>query len=100
MFTDNRHPEEGIMSFILGCISVGTLAVAVLFTYNNGGQAKIQYAAASLFAALFSVVGLILGIKSRFEKDVFKIFPNLGFFLNLLSVIFVIVILFLGISGL
>ena len=96
MFTDNRHPEKGIMSAILGMTSVGALIAAVWFTYRDGGQAQVKYAAAALVAAVFSVVGLVLGIMSRFERDIFKLFPNIGIALNLLSIIFVICILVLG----
>ena len=96
MFTDNRHPERGIMSAVLGCISVTTYVLAVFFTYNNGGEALLQYAAAAFVAAIFSVVGLILGIMSRFEKDIFKLFPNIGIVLNSLTVIFVVFLIVLN----
>jgi hypothetical protein len=96
MFTDNRHPERGIMSTILGVISVTALVLAVLFTFREGGEASLKYAAAAFVAAIFSVVGLFLGIKSRFERDIFKLFPNLGIALNLLSIIFIVFILILG----
>ena len=96
MFTDNRHPEKGVMSAILGCISVTALAFAVVFTYRDGGQAQIRYAAAALVAAIFSVVGFVLGIMSRFERDIFKLFPNLGIILNLISIIFVVFLLILS----
>ncbi len=96
MFTDNRHPEKGIMSAVLGCISVTTYVIAVLFTYNNGGEALLQYAAAAFVAAIFSVVGLVLGIMSRFEKDIFKFFPNVGIILNSLTVIFVVFLIVLN----
>ncbi len=96
MFTDNRHPEKGVMSSILGCISVGANIAAVVFTYNDGGQAQLRYAAAVMVAACFSVAGIILGIMSRFERDIFKLFPNLGIILNSLSLAFIIFILILG----
>lgn len=96
MFTDNRHPEKGIISAVLGCISVTTYVLAVLFTYNNGGEALIQYAAAGFVAAIFSVAGLILGIMSRTEKDIFKLFPNLGIILNSLAVAFVVFLIVLN----
>ena len=96
MFTDNRHPEKGIMSAVLGTLSVITLSLAVLFSYKNGGQALVQYAAAAFVAAIFSCLGLILGIMSRFERDIFKLFPNLGILLNLLSVLFIVFLLILG----
>ncbi len=98
MFTDNRHPEKGIMSSILGCISVGALIASVVFTYNDGGQAQVRYAAAAMLAAVFAVAGFILGIMSRLEKDIFKLFPNMGIILNSLAIVFVIVIIVLGLS--
>ncbi len=96
MFTDNRHPEKGVMSAILGCISMGAIIAAVLFTYRDGGEAQLRYAAAVMVAACFSVAGIILGIMSRFERDIFKLFPNLGIILNSLSLAFIIFILVLG----
>ncbi len=96
MFTDNRHPEKGVMSTILGCLSVGTLLAAVFFTYRDGGQAQPRYAAAALLAAIFSVAGFILGIMSRLERDIFKLFPNLGIILNLIAIVFVVFVLVMG----
>ena len=90
MFTDNRHPEKGVMSAALGVISVATLVCGV------GGQARVQYAAGAFLAAIFSVIGLVLGIMSKFEKDIFNLFPNLGIILNSLSVAFVIFLILLG----
>jgi hypothetical protein len=98
MFTDNRHPEKGIMSTVLGVLSVTALALSVYFSYVNGGQAIMRYAAAAFVAAIFSCIGLVLGIMSRFEKDIFKLFPNLGIVLNLIAFIFVIFIIVLGLG--
>ncbi len=96
MFTDNRHPEKGVMSAALGAISVVTLVCGVFFSYKNGGQALMQYAAGAFLAAIFSVTGLVLGIMSKFEKDIFKLFPNLGIIFNSVAVVFIILLLLLG----
>ncbi len=98
MFTDNRHPEKGIMSTVLGVLSVSALALSVFLSYQNGGQADMRYAAAAFVAAIFSCIGLVLGIMARTEKDIFKLFPNLGIILNLIAFIFVIFIILLGIG--
>lgn len=98
MFTDNRHPERGIMSTVLGVLSVAAMSTAIFFTYREGGQAQMRYAAAVFVAAIFSVAGLILGIMSSFEKDIFRLFPNLGIILNGLSVAFMIFLLVLGLA--
>ena len=97
MFTDNRHPEKGIMSTVLGVLSVTALALSVYFSYVNGGQAIMRYAAAAFVAAIFSVVGLVIGIMSRFEKDIFKLFPNIGIILNAIAVAFVVFLVVLGV---
>ena len=86
VFTDN----------ILGLLSDVSLVAVVLFSYRNGGQAFMRYAAAAFVAAIFSCLGLALGIMSRMEKDIFKLFPNLGIILNLIAVLFIIFILVLG----
>ena len=96
VFSDYRHPEKGIMSAILGCLSVGTFTAAVLFTFRDGGQAQVKYAAAAIVAAIFSVAGLVLGIVSSTEKNIFRLFPNLGIVLNAIGVIFTVLILVLG----
>ncbi|MBE5833752.1 MAG: hypothetical protein E7309_03850 [Butyrivibrio sp.] len=93
MFTDNKHPDRGIMSSILGVISVVTIIVAIVLTYNAGGQAGIRSGAAVFLATCFSIVGLILGIKSRFEKDIFKFFPNFGISINSIVILFMIYIM-------
>ncbi len=96
VFTDKKHPEKGIMSFVLGVISVCTIALAVYFSYKNGGQALARYAMAVLFCLFYSLAGLILGIISRFERDIFKLFPNLGIALNALSLIAIGILLYLA----
>lgn len=97
MFTDNKHPVRGIMSSILGVISVITIILAIVFTYNAGGQASVRSGAAVFWAACFSVAGLILGIKSRLEKDIFKFFPNFGICINSLVLLFMIYIIAISI---
>ncbi len=97
MFTDNKHPDKGIMSFILGVISVASFAAAAYFTFKNGGQAQANYAFAVILAGIYSIAGLVLGIISRFEKDIYKLFPNLGIALNIIGLLCFIGIIYLAI---
>lgn len=96
IFTAKKHPEKGIMSAILGIISLSSIAAAVFLTYQNGGNAKPQYAAALFLVTLFSLVGLILGILSRMEKDKYYLFPHLGIGFNALSLSLISFILYVG----
>ncbi|MCR4902574.1 MAG: DUF6142 family protein [Butyrivibrio sp.] len=93
MFTDNKHPVRGIAASILGVISVLTVIISIVYTYRAGGQADVKSGAAVLFAFCFAIAGIILAIKSRLEKDIFKFFPNLGIILNSLVILFMIYIL-------
>lgn len=97
IFTAKKHPEKGIMSAILGTISLISIIAAVFLTYQNGGNAKPQYGAAVFLVTLFSLVGLVLGVLSRMEKDKYYLFPHLGIGFNVLALAMISFILFAGI---
>ena len=97
IFTVRKHPEKGIMSTILGGLSILSVSTAVYLTYRNGGKALPQYAAAVFLVTLFSLAGLILGILSRVEKDNYYLFPHLGIGLNLFCLAVISYILYAGI---
>lgn len=97
IFTVRKHPEKGIMSTILGIMSVLSVVAAVYLTYRNGGDAKPQYGAAVFLVTLFSLAGLALGVLSRVEKDNYHLFPHLGIGLNALCLAMISFILYAGI---
>lgn len=97
IFTARKHPEKGIMSTILGMISMVSIAAAVYLTYKNGGNAEPQYGAAVFLVTLFSLAGLVLGVRSRMEKDNYYLFPHLGIAFNFLSLAMVSMILYAGV---
>ncbi len=94
VFTDKKHPEKGVLSSALGVISVATIIYAVYLSYRNGGQAEAKYAVAVMFCLLYSITGLVLGILARMERDIFKLFPNVGIILNVISIIWVGLLLY------
>ena len=98
IFTARKHPEKGIMSTVLGTLSLISIGAAVYLTYRQGGQAKPQYGAAVFLVTPFSLAGLILGILSRIEKDNYYLFPHLGIGLNVLSLGAISFILYAGIG--
>jgi len=97
IFTDKKNPKWGIMSTILGLIAGVSICMAVHRTYLNQGTALMQYGAVVLLAMIYAVAGLILGVRSLTEKDIFRVFPMIGIFLNGLTVIGGCVILYLGV---
>ncbi len=99
MFTNKSHPERGIMSTILGILSDGAIGLAVFSSFRMQGDADARLACVILLAMLFGLVGLILGILSRIEKDTFHFFPNAGIFLNSIAVFATAFILYIGVFG-
>ncbi len=97
IYTNRKHSQRAIMSTILGIISNVSLGIVIYLTYLRSGNALIGYGLTGLLAALFSVVGLILGIVTIQQKDYFRFFPVLGILLNLAALGFVAFLLQLGI---
>lgn len=73
------------MATILGVISNASLGIVIYLSYLSGGNVPISFGLTGLFAMLFSIVGLILGVLTAQEKDMFKLFPVLGIVLNLIA---------------
>ena len=96
MFTNKSHTEKGVMSTILGVISLATLGYAIAMSYMNAGEIPGQYGAAALLATIFAFIGAALGAVSRTEKDKFYFFSYLGIILNILALAVVSAILYAG----
>ena len=75
------------------------MAAAVYGTFCNQGQALVKYGAAVLFALLFALAGLVLGVMSKMIKDRFYVFSYLGITLNLLTLAAIGFILYAGMAG-
>lgn len=96
MFTNKSHTEKGVMSTILGIISLATLGYAITMSYQNAGEIPRQYGAAALLATIFAFIGAAIGAVSRTEKDKFYFFSYLGIILNVLALVVVSAILYAG----
>ena len=96
MFTSKQHTQKGIMSTILGVISLVTLAYAIVMSYFKSGNVPIQYGAAVLLVMVFAFVGVTLGVISKTERDKFYLFTYLGIVLNVLALVAISVILYAG----
>ncbi len=96
MFTNKEHTQKGIMSTILGIISLATLAYAVFRSYLNDGDIPLQYGAAAMLVMIFAFAGIILGVVSKTERDKFYLFSYLGIALNILALAVISMILYAG----
>ena len=98
-FTNKKHPEKGIMSAILGVISLVSVGVAVYQTFLARGQASTNMGVAGLMITAFSAIGLVLGYLAKKEHDKFMFFPYLGMILNVMALGCISVILYAGAYG-
>lgn len=99
-FTNKEHPKRGIVSTILGIISLVAIVTAVYLTFCNKGTAFSGYGAGIFLALLFSLTGLTCGILSRMERDMYYIFPTIGIVTNSLALSAISFMLYAGAYGL
>ena len=96
IFTNKKESRKGIMSTVLGAVSLFSLFLAVYGTFQNQGEALVKYGMGVLFALLFALTGIVLGIMSKMEEDKFYLFSYLGILLNVLAIAGVGFILYAG----
>ncbi|MBR3484106.1 MAG: hypothetical protein IKH42_05505, partial [Lachnospiraceae bacterium] len=58
-FSNKTHPLLGIMSFLLGVISVGAFVAAITLSVRAGGEVAVQYVLAVILGTLMSVAGMV-----------------------------------------
>ncbi len=100
IFTNKNHPEKGIMSTVLGVISMTSIWIAIYLTFQNKGQAEFRYGSVIFLTMIFSFIGIGLGVSSRMEKDRFYFFSYTGIVFNMLSLAAISFILYAGAYGL
>lgn len=98
-FTKKKHPEKGIMSASLGLISTFSVCFAVYLTFRNKGVAAPQYGSVVLLSLLFAAGGMVLGIMSVVQKDIYRLFPVVGLIFNGAALIMCFSLLYIGVTG-
>lgn len=98
-FTNKKHPTKGIMSTILGVISLVSIWIAVYQTFLAGGKAAANMGVVGLMITFFSITGLVLGYLSGKEPDKFRFFSYMGILLNVAALGCISIILYAGAYG-
>lgn len=96
IFTNKEHSRKGIMSTILGVISLASLAYAIVMSYRRAGEIPTQYGAAAMLVMFFAFAGILLGVFAKAERDKYYLFAYLGIALNILVLAAVSAILYAG----
>lgn len=96
IFTKKKHSSKAIMATILGTISLISLCAVIYLSYLKAGDIPSKYGLTGLLIVLFSLNGLILGLITVKEKDMFHLFSWLGILLNSLSLLGMGLVLYAG----
>lgn len=99
IFTNRVHSKKGIMAIILGVISCIAIVLTIYFTYISGEAANLNYGLALFVALVFSVLGLVLALISRVEKDLFYFFSYIGMIINVIAILVITILLYTGMKG-
>ncbi len=81
-FAEKKHSQRGLVSSILGGISLIIFVVLAYLAYYLDGEGGAWMGAIGLTGAVFALMGLILGLVSFGEHDILYLFPKLGSILN------------------
>lgn len=96
IFTNKKHSDKAIMSTILGVISLVSIGIVTYLSYRGGGVMHGGYGVTGLLATIYSLIGLILGIVTIRDKDIYRIFPVLGTVFNFAALAGISFLLYLG----
>ncbi len=95
-FTSKKQSKKGIMSTVMAVMSVASFFIANTISFRQKGQIGHRIGAAGFVSLVFAMVGVVLGILSFGEDEVFKLFPWLGLLLSFFDCILWVWIIMIG----
>ena len=95
-FTDRSHPLMGIISVILGGLSLAALIALCAFSGEVGGKAGIFVGVIGMISMAMSSVGFVLAIKCYRKEEIYVVTPTIGSITNGLLIIVYFLLLFMG----
>ena len=81
------HPKLGIISTILGLISLIAFGSACFFSGTRGGNAGIMIGLVGMLCFVISVVGFLCAWISLHQEDIHFTFPTIGSVINGIQVL-------------
>lgn len=99
IFTDKAESKRGMLSTFFGALSLISLLAAVYQSFLAEGAEFVKYGVVGLLCLIFAGAGLVLGILAKREEDKFYLFAWIGIVLNLLTLLGIGIILYVGVYG-
>ncbi len=84
-FTSKKQSLKGIMSAVMSVLSLICFFVAGSISFGERGETDLRLGAAGFIGTVFALAGFVLAIMSLNEKDIYRLFPGLGFALSLIA---------------
>lgn len=81
-FAEKRHSQKGILSTVLGGLSFLILCVLMYISFFSAGNGGVWLGAVGMTAIVLAALGLVSGLMSFRERDVFYFFSKTGSILS------------------
>ena len=81
-FSDKKHPKHGIISVVLGVLSIIILLTLCIVSGHAKGRAGMEIGALGLATMVLSIIGFVLAVRCNKEEDIYHVTPAVGSVLN------------------
>ena len=95
-FSEKKHSVKGIISLIIGIISVILLLVLFYLSALEQGNGSEKIGIVGIIIFLISLIGSVIGYQDSREKDIKYYVPVLGLIINSLVFLFLFVLYIIG----
>lgn len=96
IYTDKKHAVKGMVSTGLAVLAFIVFGIIIYISFQQKGAADIRIGSMALISILMCVVGLILGLMSFQGDKNYKLFAQIGSFLNVFVLVLWGVIYMIG----
>ncbi|MBR6452493.1 MAG: hypothetical protein IKS87_07290 [Lachnospiraceae bacterium] len=87
MFTTKHQSENGIISLVLGILSLLCICAGIYMAFSGRGEVPEKNAAVGLFAALGDIAGIVAACLGMQEKDIYIWVPRIGLIINIAALL-------------
>lgn len=99
MFTTKHQSVNGLISFVVGIISVLALIACIVIAFGNRGELLQRFGGVGLFGVLGNIVGVVAALISLNERDIFVWVPRTGLIINMLMIVIWVLLLLSGLKS-
>lgn len=99
MFKTKQHSINGIISFVLGSVSLTGLVISIVISFIHRGAASRRMGGVGLVGMISVILGFMVGLYATKERDNDLLFPRIGTILNAIMIVLWAYIIIVGIYG-